>query len=98
MLKIAIVILLVALVASLGRGFYYLMLDQGDKNKRRTLHSLGVRVTLAATLLGLVVYGVATGQLGHRNPWDAGPNPQASQQAPSKQTPAPAAPPLKDAK
>ena len=82
MLKAAIVILVLALVASLGSGFYFLMLDQGDKTKRRTLHSLGVRVTLAATLLAVIIYGVATGQLGHRNPWDAGPNPQASQDSP----------------
>jgi len=79
LLKAAIVILLLALVASLGSGFYFLMLDQGDKTKRRTMHSLGVRVTLAAALLALITYGVATGQLGHSNPWDAGPNPQPPQ-------------------
>ncbi len=73
MLKVAIVILMLALVVSLGSGFYYLMVDQGDKEKRRTFHSLGVRLTLAVTLLVLITYGVATGQLGHRNPWDAGP-------------------------
>lgn len=73
MLKVAIVILLIALVASLGSGFYYLMVDQGDKNKRRTLHSLGVRVTLAVALMALIIYGVSTGELGHRTPWDAGP-------------------------
>lgn len=79
MLKVAIVLLMVALVASLGSGFYFLMVDQGDKTKRRTLNSLGVRVTLAVTLMGLIVYGVSTGQLGHGTPWDRGP---ASQQAP----------------
>ena len=46
MLKIAIVILMLALVASLGSGFYYLMVDQGDKTQRRTLHSLGLRLAL----------------------------------------------------
>jgi uncharacterized membrane protein len=75
LLKLLIIILVLALVASLGSGFYYLMLDQGDKNKRRTFHSLGVRLTLAATLMGVIIYGVATGQLGNRNPWDAGPRP-----------------------
>ncbi len=79
MLKALIVILLLALVASLGSGFYYLMIDQGDKNQRRTFHSLGVRLTLAAALMGVIVYGVASGQLGHRNPWDAGPRPAASE-------------------
>lgn len=80
MLKTAIVLLMLALLASLGSGFYYLMVDQGDKGKRRTLHSLGVRLALALALVGLIVYGVATGQLGHRNPWDAGPRPQASEE------------------
>ena len=73
MLKAAIVVLMLALVASLGSGFYYLMLDQGNLEKRRTFHSLGVRLAIAATLMGLIIYGVASGQLGHVNPWDAGP-------------------------
>ena len=73
MLKTTIVLLMLALVASLGSGFYYLMLDQGNKEQRRTVHSLGVRLGIAGVLLGLVIYGVATGQLGHVNPWDAGP-------------------------
>lgn len=79
MLKVAIIILMLALVASLGSGFYYLMLDQGDKNKRRTFHSLGVRLVLASALILVIVYGVATGQLGNRNPWDAGPSPLPAQ-------------------
>ena len=81
MLKALIIVLMLALVSSLGSGFYYLMIDQGDKNKRRTFHSLGVRLTLAAALLGVIVYGVATGQLGHRNPWDAGPIPMGAEQS-----------------
>lgn len=71
---------MIALVASLGSGFYFLMIDQGDKTKRRTLHSLGVRLGLAIGVATLIIYGVATGQLGNRNPWDAGPRPQTSQQ------------------
>ena len=82
MLKAAIVILMLALVASLGSGFYFLMVDQGDKTKRRTFHSLGVRLSLAVCLSALLIYGVASGQLGHRTPWDAGPRPQPSQEAP----------------
>lgn len=82
MLKAAIIILVLALIASLGSGFYYLMMDQGDKNKRRTFHSLGTRLTLAITLMAVIVYGVATGQLGHRNPWDAGPLPASSEVKP----------------
>ncbi len=81
MLKTAIVLLMVALVASLGSGFYYLMIDQGAKDKRRTLNSLGVRLALAICLMGLIIYGVATGQLGNRNPWDAGPQPVSTQKS-----------------
>jgi hypothetical protein len=80
LLKAAIVLFMLALLASLGSGFYFLMKDQGDKNKRRTMHSLGVRLALAIGLAALVLYGVATGQLGHRNPWDAGPRPDAARE------------------
>ena len=81
MLKIVIVLLLLALIVSLGSGFYYLMIDQGDKTKRRLVHSLGVRLGLTVSLVAVVIYGVATGQLGHRNPWDSGPGTsQASEQ------------------
>ncbi|WP_338152685.1 DUF2909 domain-containing protein [Kineobactrum sediminis] len=87
-MKIAIVVMMLALIASLGSGFYFLMVDQGDKNQRRTFHSLGVRIGIAITLAGLIVYGIASGQLGHRNPWDAGPRPQASQdEAPADEGP-----------
>ena len=70
---------MLALVVSLGSGFYYLMMDQGDKNKKRTFHSLGVRLSLAVALLMVITYGIATGQLGHRNPWDPGPQPIATE-------------------
>lgn len=70
---------MLALVASLASGFYYLMLDQGNREKRRLFHSLGVRLSIAVTLMALIIYGVATGRLGHGNPWDAGPAPQATQ-------------------
>jgi len=79
LLKAAIVVFVAALFVSLGSGFYFLMLDQGDKTRRRTFHSLGVRLTLAICLAALIVYGVATGQLGNRTPWDPGPRPQVSQ-------------------
>jgi hypothetical protein len=80
LIKVAIVLLMLALVASLGSGFYYLMKDQGDKAKRRTFHSLGVRLALAVSLMALIIYGVASGQLGNPNPWDGGPKPRASQE------------------
>ena len=82
-LKILIIILLVALLASLGSGFYFLMTDQGDKDKRRTFNSLGIRITLAVTLMLLVLYGVASGQLRSQAPWE---NPRP---VPSATSPAP---------
>ena len=82
MLKTLIVSFLAALVISLASGAYFLMIDQGDRTRRRVLHSLGVRLGLAMGLMGLIIYGVATGQLGHRNPWDAGPQGAAKVQQP----------------
>ena len=60
MLKAVIVLLMLALIASLGSGFYFLMKDQGDKTKRRTMHSLGVRLSLAICLAVVVVYGAVS--------------------------------------
>ena len=81
MLKAAIIVLMLALLASQGSGFYYLMIDQGDGKKRRTFQSLGIRLAFAFVLMILIAYGVATGQIGHQNPWDAGPAPQATQES-----------------
>lgn len=77
-LKALIILVMIMLVGSLVSGAYFLMVDQGDKTKRRTLNSLGVRLGLALGLMGLIIFGVATGQLGHRNPWDSGPKGAAS--------------------
>ena len=68
-IKPAIVILLLMLLVSLFSGFVFLMKDQG--RTRRTLHSLGVRVTLAATLVAVIAWGFYTGQMHSRAPWDA---------------------------
>jgi uncharacterized membrane protein len=87
LLKAAIIVLMLALLASLGSGFYFLMLDQGDREKRRTFHSLGVRLSIAAALLALITYSVATGQLGHSNPWEAGAKLPATQEPASGNSP-----------
>jgi hypothetical protein len=73
LLKFLIVVLLLGLLVSLGSGFYFLMMDQGDANKRRLFHSLGVRVTLATTLMLLIIYGVSSGKLRSRAPWEQSP-------------------------
>ena len=66
-LKIAILIVFAGLVISLFSGLVFLLKDQG--HTRRTLHSLGLRVTLAAILMVLVIFGLATGRLESQAPW-----------------------------
>ena len=73
MLKALIILLMIALVVSLGSGLVFLLSDQGNTEKRRLFNSLGIRLGLGFSLLSVILYGVMTGQLGHRNPWDAEP-------------------------
>ena len=73
MLKTLIVLLMIALVASLASGLIFLMSDQGNPDNKRLFASLGVRLGLGACLLLVILYGVITGELGHQNPWDPGP-------------------------
>jgi len=67
-IKIGILALLLALLISLGSGLVFLFIDRG--RTRRTLHSLGLRLVLAVALMLLVIYGIWSGQLGSRVPWD----------------------------
>ena len=73
MLKTVIVLLMIALVASLASGLVFLMADQGNPEKKRLFTSLGARLGIGVCLLLVILYGVMTGQLGHQNPWDPGP-------------------------
>jgi hypothetical protein len=68
-IKPVIVILLIALLTSLASGLIFLVKDKG--RTRRTLHSLGIRVTLAVTLVAVIAYGFYSGQLHSKAPWDA---------------------------
>ncbi len=69
MLKVVIVVLFVAVVASLFTGLNFLVKDLGNRRKR-LLYALGTRIVLAALLLATIAYGVATGQLASTAPWD----------------------------
>ena len=69
MLKALIIILLIGVVVSLFTGLGFLFKDSDKVGSRRTLYALGVRVTLAATLLALTFYGIYTGELGLSAPW-----------------------------
>ncbi len=73
MLKYLIVILMIALMVSLGTGLFFLMANRERKENGSLLTSLGIRLALGACLLATILYGLATGQLGHQNPWDPGP-------------------------
>jgi len=67
MLKAAIVLMLLATVASLFSGLVFLVKD--DENSTRLLKALTVRVTLAALTVSLVAYGLISGQLVSHAPF-----------------------------
>ena len=61
MFKILIVILFLAVVGVLFPGLYFLMKDPSDK--KRVVKLLAWRVGLAAALIALIGFGIATGLL-----------------------------------
>ncbi|HSG88452.1 MAG TPA: DUF2909 domain-containing protein [Pseudomonadales bacterium] len=68
LLKTLIIILFIAVVASLSSALFFLFKDTEESGKR-TLYALGTRITLAACLVGLVFYGVESGKLSMGAPW-----------------------------
>jgi p-aminobenzoyl-glutamate transporter AbgT len=70
MLKTVMLILLIALIASLFGGLNFLVKDLGGDNKKRLLYALGLRVSLAVLLIGTIIYGAYTGQIKSQAPWD----------------------------
>lgn len=66
-LKFIIVVLFIAVIASLSSGLWFLLNDRD--NEKRTLYALGIRVTLAGLLLLTVAYGVLSGTLTMQAPW-----------------------------
>lgn len=67
MLKAAIVLMLLATIASLFSGLIFLVKDEGHST--RLLKALTVRVTLAALTLALVTWGLYSGQLVSHAPF-----------------------------
>ena len=59
LIKGLIVIAFIAIVASLGSAFYFLMTD--DARSRRTVHALSWRIGLSILLFLLIILGIATG-------------------------------------
>jgi len=72
-LKVVIVLLLLGVVVSLFSGLVFLFKDSDKRDSKRTLYALGIRISLAAALLGTVLYGFYTGELriGTNAPWHA---------------------------
>jgi hypothetical protein len=67
MLKTIILILLAGILVSLIMGFIFFFKDKG--RSKRVLYALGVRVTLAVLLIGVVLYGLLSGELTMQAPW-----------------------------
>ncbi len=67
MLKAAIVLMLLATIASLFSGLVFLVKD--DENSTCLLKALTVRVTLAALTIALVAWGLLSGQLVSHAPF-----------------------------
>ena len=61
MLKLAIVLLLLAMCASLFSGLFFLVKDEGHSN--RLVTALTVRVVLAVITVALIAWGFFSGQL-----------------------------------
>ncbi len=58
-IRIAILVTLFVIIASLGSGLFYLIRDRGQS--RRTLNALTLRITLSVILFLLILIGYATG-------------------------------------
>ncbi|MBS7662788.1 twin transmembrane helix small protein [Pseudomonas lalucatii] len=67
MLKVAIVLLLLATLASLFSGLFFLVKDEGRSS--RLVNALTLRVTLTALTVGLIAWGFYSGQLGSQVTW-----------------------------
>lgn len=80
-LKILIMVEFIALVIALSSGLVFLLKDIGVPESKRTLYSLGARVSLAALLMLTIAYGLQTGKLRSNAPWD---QPQNKQLAPTE--------------
>ncbi|QLC73011.1 twin transmembrane helix small protein [Pseudomonas sp. LPB0260] len=67
MLKAAIILLLLATIASLFSGLFFLVKDEGRSS--RLVNALTLRVTLTALTVGLIAWGFYSGQLIPQVTW-----------------------------
>ena len=68
-LKAIIVLLFLAVLASLTSALIFLLRDMGAPQSKRTLYALGIRISLAALLLVAIWYGFYSGILSNTAPW-----------------------------
>ena len=61
-MKIFVIVMLIAIVASLGSGLFFLARD--DQGSRRTLNALKIRVALSVILIVSLVVAYFAGWLG----------------------------------
>jgi amino acid transporter len=59
--KIIIVLLLLAVLASLASGMFFLINDKGESD--RTVKSLSIRITLSIALFLMLIIGYFTGMI-----------------------------------
>ena len=70
MITTLIYIFVPLLLLSLAGSLFFLLVDQGKREKKRTLYLLGLRVFFAGTIIILVAIGLYTGELGNSVPWE----------------------------
>jgi len=70
LLKLLIVILFIAVLISLTSGLVFLLKDMNVPDSKRALYALGIRIALAAALMGTIAYGIQSGRLKSTAPWD----------------------------
>ena len=69
LIKFLVIVLFIAVLGSLSSGLVFLIKDMGVPESKRTLYALGTRIVLAASLMGVIAYGIQSGQLANTAPW-----------------------------
>ncbi|WP_067515811.1 DUF2909 domain-containing protein [Endozoicomonas ascidiicola] len=66
-IKLIVIVLFLAVVASLGTGFYFLLTEK--KNSPRLLNSLKVRISLTVLIMVAIVVAWFHGDIHSQAPW-----------------------------
>ena len=69
MYKLLLIVVMIAMVASLFTGLGFLLSDSEKAGSKRLLYALGIRISMAVTLLLLIGFGIYSGQLTLGAPW-----------------------------